>query len=60
MAAFLHIEFETPMLSFYKANRQVRTPSASQVRQPIYKSAIAAWKPYEKQLQPLIDALQEK
>jgi hypothetical protein len=35
----------------------VKTPSASQVRQPIYKDRLAAWKKYEKYLGPLIDNL---
>ncbi|KUJ84492.1 hypothetical protein AWR36_001995 [Microbulbifer flavimaris] len=60
MAAFIGIDFEQDMLSFYEAKRQVRTPSASQVRQPIYKSAVGAWRPYQKHLQTLIDALGEK
>jgi hypothetical protein len=31
----------------------VRTPSAEQVRQPIYRSATEAWRPYEPFLDPL-------
>ncbi|GAB2518998.1 tetratricopeptide repeat-containing sulfotransferase family protein [Microbulbifer agarilyticus] len=58
LADFIGVEFEEAMLAFYEAKRQVRTPSASQVRQPIYTSAIAAWRRYEKQLQPLIEALE--
>jgi hypothetical protein len=36
----------------------VRTPSASQVRQPIYKTSVHAWKKYEKHLGPLIKNLE--
>ncbi len=56
---FLDLSFEPRMLEFYASERLVRTPSASQVRQPIYKSSVQAWKKYEKHLQPLISALGE-
>jgi hypothetical protein len=35
----------------------VRTASATQVRQPIYKSAVGRWRVYEKDLGPLLGAL---
>ena len=35
----------------------VRTPSAEQVRQPIYKDALEQWRHYEPWLAPLRDAL---
>jgi hypothetical protein len=35
----------------------VRTASATQVRQPIYKSAIGRWRVYEAHLGPLLTAL---
>jgi hypothetical protein len=54
---FLELDFDENMLSFYKSKRQVRTPSASQVRQPIYKTSVSAWKKYETHLQPLISGI---
>ena len=57
LVAFLGLSFEPDMLEFYLSERLVRTPSASQVRQPIYKSSVEAWRRYEKHLQPLILAL---
>ncbi len=57
MLEFLELPFESGVLDFYKTKRLVKTPSASQVRQPIYKDSVAAWKKYEKHLQPLIDTL---
>jgi hypothetical protein len=36
----------------------VRTASATQVRQPIYKSAVGRWKVYEEFLGPLLKELQ--
>jgi integrase len=44
-------------LSFHETERPVRTASATQVRQPIYKSAIGRWRVYEGQLDPLLRAL---
>ncbi|MEH6587947.1 MAG: tetratricopeptide repeat protein [Halioglobus sp.] len=57
LVEFLGLTFEPAMLEFYSSERLVRTPSASQVRQPIYKSSVQAWKKYEQYLQPLRDAL---
>ncbi len=44
-------------LAFHETDRPVRTASATQVRQPIYKSAIGRWRVYEEQLGPLLAAL---
>jgi tetratricopeptide (TPR) repeat protein len=57
LVEFLGLNFEPKMLEFYSSERLVRTPSASQVRQPIYKSSVQAWKKYEEHLGPLIAAL---
>ena len=54
---FLDLDFEPGVLEFHKTKRIVKTPSASQVRQPIYKDAVAAWRRYEKHLGPLIENL---
>jgi len=58
MLEFLGLPFEESVLKFYQSKSLVRTPSTSQVRKPIYKDAIHAWKRYEQQLQPLIESLQ--
>ena len=44
-------------LSFHEAQRPVRTASAAQVRQPIYKSAVGRARVYGDQLEPLLRAL---
>ena len=44
-------------LSFQTAPRLVQTASASQVRQPIYRSSVGRWRSYEAQLGPLLDEL---
>ena len=53
MLDFLELPFEEAVLDYHKTERLVKTPSASQVRQPIYKDRLAAWKKYEKYLGPL-------
>ncbi|MDE1943673.1 MAG: tetratricopeptide repeat protein, partial [Betaproteobacteria bacterium] len=44
-------------LEFEKTQRVVRTASAAQVRQKMYKGSSKAWRPYEPYLGPLIKAL---
>ena len=44
-------------LSFHETDRPVRTASATQVRQPIYSSAVGRWKVYEEYLGPLLEEL---
>lgn len=51
------LPFEQACLEFYKTERAVRTPSAEQVRQPIYKSAMEQWQHFAEHLQPLEAAL---
>lgn len=51
------LKWEVACLEFYKSKRQVVTASNEQVREPINKKSISAWKRYEKFLQPLIKTL---
>jgi hypothetical protein len=44
-------------LRFYETERAIRTPSAEQVRQPIYTQGLEQWKHYESHLGPLKEAL---
>jgi tetratricopeptide (TPR) repeat protein len=48
------LEWEPECLDFHKNNRRVATLSATQVRKPLYQSALASWKPFEKNIQELI------
>ena len=57
MLDFLGLPFEESVLNFHESKDLVRTPSTSQVRKPIYKSAVDAWKKYEDHLGPLIESL---
>ena len=44
--------------NFHQSKRPVVTPSANQVRQPIYKSSVGRWRPDAEQLKPFLDALE--
>ena len=55
--SYCGLEFEAACLEFYKTERAVRTPSAQQVRQPIYRDSTEEWQRYEAHLGPLKDAL---
>ena len=57
MLDFCNLPFEESCLHYYKTQRNIRTPSSEQVKQPIYRSAVEQWRNYEKHLQPLRDAL---
>ena len=50
---YCEIPFERECLEFYKSKRSVKTPSAEQVRQPIYTSGMDYWKNYEPYLDDL-------
>ena len=49
------LEWEDACLSFYESKRMVKTLSSAQVRQPMYSSSVAAWKRFEKEMQPFIE-----
>jgi len=51
------LEFEEECLRFYETKRAIRTPSAEQVRQPIYTQGLEQWRNYEPYLGPLKEAL---
>ena len=52
------LDWEEACLKFYGNKRSVNTASSEQVRQPIYKGAMFAWKNYESELGPLIEMLE--
>jgi hypothetical protein len=54
---FIGLPWDDRCLKFHEKERAVRTASAWQVRQPIYKRSVARWRRYEKHLQPLADTL---
>ena len=54
---FLELPWDENCLNFHETKKVVKTSSLHQVRQPIYKSSMAAWEKYEKHLKPLAAAL---
>ena len=57
MTDFLGLEWDPAVLRFTENERGVSTASKWQVRQPLYRTSVDRWKPYERHLQPLIRAL---
>ncbi|MEE4147130.1 MAG: sulfotransferase [Halieaceae bacterium] len=51
------LPFEGACLEFYNNERTVRTASSEQVRQPIYRSGMGQWQPFEPWLDQLKEAL---
>jgi tetratricopeptide (TPR) repeat protein len=57
---FLGLDWEPECLRFHESDRQVRTPSSWQVRQPINSKSVGRWKRFEGHLGPLFEALAGK
>jgi len=57
LVAHCGLPWDDACLTFHTTQRPIRTASVAQVRQPIYGSSVARWKPYEHLLAPLIEAL---
>lgn len=58
LIAHIGLPWDPRCLDFHATDRTVRTASAWQVKQPIYKRSVARWKRYERELQPLRRALE--
>ncbi len=54
---YCELPFEEQCLRFYETDRAIRTPSAEQVRQPIFQEGLEQWRHYEGHLDPLKKAL---
>jgi tetratricopeptide (TPR) repeat protein len=57
LVAHCGLDWDERCLAFSETNRPVRTASAAQVREPIYKSSLERWRRYENILQPLLREL---
>jgi hypothetical protein len=57
MVDFIGLPWDPACLQFFQTERTVATISKWQVRQPIYKTSVARWKPYEAHLGPLKDGV---
>jgi tetratricopeptide (TPR) repeat protein len=51
------LSFDPACLRFWETSRSVHTPSAQQVRQPIFRQGLDHWRRYETWLEPLRKAL---
>jgi tetratricopeptide (TPR) repeat protein len=58
MLDYCGLPWEDACLRFHETDRPVRTPSAEQVRQPVYTGAVGYWRRYEAQLAELIEVLE--
>jgi tetratricopeptide (TPR) repeat protein len=57
LLAYCGLPFDERCLRFYENERAVRTPSAEQVRQPLYREGVEQWRKYDAWLGPLKDVL---
>jgi Tfp pilus assembly protein PilF len=57
LMAYCCLPWEAQCLDFHKLGGSVATPSASQVRLPIYRHAVDRWRRYGDELQPLYELL---
>ncbi len=60
LLTYCGLSWEPACLEFYKTKREVQTASNEQVREPINKKSVSAWKKYESILEPLKKSLDEK
>jgi hypothetical protein len=57
MIEYCGLPWDEACLNFHENERRVKTLSSAQVRQPLYSSSVGAWKRYERDLAPLLEAL---
>ena len=55
---FCGLSWEDACLRFYESDRPVRTPSAEQVRQPIYDRSVGHWRNYAHHLDELVTVIE--
>jgi tetratricopeptide (TPR) repeat protein len=54
---FCDLPWEDACLEFHRTDRPVRTPSAEQVRQPIYDTSVGHWRRFERHLDELVTVI---
>jgi len=59
LCAFLGVPFEPGMLNYRETalSREIATPSARQVIEPLYNRSIGRWRRYEEELKPVLPEL---
>ena len=51
------LEWDPNCLNFHQTKRPVRPASQTQVREPIYKTSVAKWRSYERQMAPFVEEM---
>ena len=59
LVSHVGLSWDDACLQFHNTKRTVKTASASQVRQPLYKKSIQRWKHFEPWLGPLFETLRD-
>lgn len=57
IVAHCELDWDDACLAFHQTQRPVQTASATQVRQPIYRTSVGRWEKLGSQLAPLLQAL---
>ncbi len=57
LVAYCGLPWDDRCLEFHRTQRPVRTASAAQVRQPLFRSSLERWRRFEPWLGPLLQAL---
>jgi tetratricopeptide (TPR) repeat protein len=57
LIAYCGLEWDERCSAFHQTDRPVTTSSATQVRQPLFRDSMGAWRPYKELLQPLLEHL---
>jgi tetratricopeptide (TPR) repeat protein len=57
LVAFCGLDWSEACLNFQDTPRQVKTLSAAQVREPIYRSSVGRWRPFAPHMGPLLATL---
>ena len=60
MLNYCELDWEDACFSFHRSHRPVRTASSWQVRQPLYQTAKARWKKFDRHLNGLKKALSDR
>lgn len=57
LIAYVGLDWDANCLNFHETKRQVRTASLSQVREPIYRSSLAKWRRYDREMTPFVEEM---
>jgi tetratricopeptide (TPR) repeat protein len=57
LLAYCRLDYQSSCVQFHKTEREVRTASSEQVRQPLYREGMDQWRHFDPWLAPLREAL---